>query len=364
MKSVRLILIILGLSTVLSSCNPPKAQFPIESNFPLEQVFSVSVDEDIERVAVSDTWIAIQTVEKITAIDSTSLEVIWSIPFLAGSTDDSKFQITNNYLIVAANDQIVMIDKDGQQKQLNLNLDGGAIWRLVATYPDYLYVLRGSDWTLEAYDTNQNKFLWKTIVGRGGADVFYDSVKDTAYVLTRDHSVRAFENSTGVVLWETKKSVLLSVFDADVLYLCETRDGDGVYRFSALDVATQNIIWTLDIEQIKKVYKVTLVDNLLIASTRDGLIAIDKSEANIAWHALESEIFFTPPIVLNNVLIAKGASRKVYALSPSTGAVIGFVQLEDSNNIEPSYAARGEVHQVNGGLVFNTKTALFIYKFK
>jgi hypothetical protein len=314
---------------LLSGCKAAGHQLPIESNFPLKQAVNISSNEEIERMAVSDTWMAIQTSSKLIGLDINSQERLWSVDFKLWYTRGTKFQIVNDNLIAASRKEIILVNREGQATNIALDLPNeGSIIRLVAVYPNYLYVITGPDWLLQVYDITQNSLLWKTTVGRGGADVFYDAITDIAYITTRDYSIRAFENSTGKLLWEQEKSVLHSIYEAKILYMCEPTDSENTYRFSALDVVTQKALWSTDIEGIDPVYTLSILNNLLLTGTGDGMVALNKADGKEKWHTLEDEEFFTSPVEFGNTIFVKGSSHVVYAISPYGGRVIGLAELE------------------------------------
>jgi outer membrane protein assembly factor BamB len=361
-------LFVLGvLLIILPACGSDrKTRTPVESNFPLKQVQIFPSEEVIQKIAVSNSWIATYSSDKMTAIDTETQKILWSINFNVFTDFDSEFQISNDTLIAAATDQILLVDKSGSRRTLNLEPKGGNITRLVAIYPNHIYVIRGYDWTLEAYDTSQNTLLWTTHVGRGGADVFYAASKNIAYVSTRDKGIRAFDNSTGKVIWEQDRSSLQSAFEGGVLYTVEHTNNTNTFRFSAFNVESQKELWKQEITSITHVYKLTIIDKLLIASENDGLMALNKSNGEEVWKTDPGEPLYTRPVEFDDAIYVKGPSFTVYAISPSNGDVIGFVQLEKENPIfvQPKYEVLTGVYGLNDGIVVNTRNAVVIYKAK
>lgn len=360
MKRIALALLILSL---ISACMIYETPSLDESTFPLKQFLTLPIEGDIQEIAVSDTWIAIHTLDKIIAIDIDTQKTLWSRNFSV-ITYGEGFLMNGDTLVAASLDQIVLMGKLGEEKVINLDPGGGSITKLVAVYPNYLYVIRDPKWTLEAYDISKNILLWKTIVGRGGADeVFYGSPNNIAYV--SGGPVRAFDNSTGALLWEQKGNVWRSAFDAGVLYIFEEMNGDDNYRFAAIDVENQKELWEKDIiiPSSSSVYKLTIIDDLLIASTND-LIAMDKYTGQQVWKTGVGYTFYTSPVEFNGIIYAKaGSNRAVYAISPSDGSVTGYARLEnvslfDGENITDS------VYKLEDGIAINTKNAVVIYKKK
>lgn len=365
MKTTRTIFTLLMLSTILLSCNISEGQeASIELDFPLEQVQNLPTNEAIEKIAVSDTWIATYSSGKVTAWDVETRKTLWSIALPVRTDNDSEFQIINDILVAAYTDQIFLVNKLGQKSELDLPPEEGGITRLVAIYPSYIYVIRGYDWRLEAYDISQNALLWTTYVGRGGCDVFYDASKNIAYVTTRDKSIHVFDNTTGKVVWERDRSSLHSAFEEGILYTVEHTNDTKMFRFSAFDVESQKELWKKDITPITHVYKLTIIDQLLIASESDGLIALNKSSGDESWRIDTGEPFYTRPVEFNDVIYVKGLSRAVYAISPANGDIIGFVKLEKTRSIQPYYESIADVFKLKDGIVFNTRNAVVIYKTK
>ncbi len=367
MKAIKTISSLLVLLIILPSCGSNlETRTPVDSDFPLKQVQIFPATEAVEKVAVSDTWIATYSSGKVTAWDVETQKTLWSIDLPVRTDKDSEFQISNDILISASTNQIFLVNKLGEKEELNLLSEGENIVRLVAIYPNYIYVIRGYDWRLEAYDISQNALLWTTYVGRGGCDVFYDASKNIAYVTTRDKSIRAFDNATGKVVWEQDRSSLHSAFEEGILYTVEHTNDRNTFRFSAFDVEGQKELWKKDITPITHVYKLTIIDKFLIASERGGLIALNKSSGDEVWQTDTGEPFYTRPVEFDDVIYAKGPSFTVYAISPSDGDVIGFVQLESENPIfaQPKYEVLTGVYSLKDGIAVNTRNAVVIYKAK
>ncbi len=367
MKTIRNFLVLILLSAVLLSCNAPSDSLtPVQSNFPLKQTMIFPSNDVIEKIAVSDNWMAISGSGKITGVDIKRQKILWTVDFSVFMDSDPEFQIINDTLVAASYDQVILVNKTGQKREITLDPSGGDrhIIKLVAVYPNYLYVIRGTNWTLEVYDISRNLLLWKTIVGRGGTDVFYDAAKNITYVTTRDYSIQAFNNLTGTILWQENRSALFGAYNSGILYICEQSGSSDIFRFSAIDAENQKELWKRDFASIHNVYKLTAISDLLIASTTYGLIAIDESNGNEVWHNLEDETFYTTPVELDGVLYARGSSHTVYAISRSDGNVIGFVELGDTSFIQPHYEVFAGVYRLKDGIAFNTRNAVVIYKTK
>lgn len=357
--------IIFTISVFLFSCKSEDKQYPVNVKFPLVETSSFDLKSTIENVAVSDAWMAIQTSDSLRAIDINSLTTLWEMPFRVDNSMVNQFLIIeDSFLVAASKDEINLIDKAAKVTAINLSSSEEDVWKIIAVYPGYLYVLRGPNWILEAYDIDKNILLWKAVVGRGGTNVFYDSNSKTAYVTTRDNSIRAFDNSTGAVLWKQDGKAIYSAFEAGILYFCETTNVEDTYQISAMDVFTQKVLWRTKVEDVDAVYKLTLYDNLLVVSTRRGIIALDKYSAVQIWHSISEDAFLAAPSGVNGVLYVKGASHTVYGINPNTGDVVGYIMFEGNSIIQPSFEARGELYSIPNGIAFFTGNKLFFYKAK
>jgi outer membrane protein assembly factor BamB len=365
MKTIKMILAILILSILLSCCTSSGNSAPVESNFPLNQILSIPVDEVIQRLAVLDTWIAIGTPNKIIAMDIDTQKTLWSIDFQPKPGFDDQFQFINDTLVAASTDEIILLDRNGQKRKINLPLyrNNSKIIDVAAIYPNNLYIIRGSLRMLEAYDISKNNILWSIGDGRG-AKVFLDPVNNIAYVAT-SYSLRAVDNATGDILWEKDTDSQPSAFEDGVLFICGGGDNKSTLHISAIDVNKQKELWKTDVANFNPVYQCTIIDNLLIANGGGGLIAVNKLNGNLDWRTSINEDFRTKPVKFKDIIYLKGPSFPVYAISPIDGKIVGFVKLEDANPfMQPSYEVTAGVYRLKDGIIFNSRNAVVIYKAK
>lgn len=361
MKKLKILFVL--LSVVLFSCSLAlEKNILIESNFPLRQSYIFSVDEVVQKVAVTDTWFAIYTPGKLTGVEIETQATLWSLDSSVRADTESEFQIIDDTLIAASTNQVFLVNKSGQKLEINLEPKEEDIIRLIALYPNYLYVIRGPNWRLEVYDFHRNVKLWSMLVGRGGADVFYDDSQNIAYVTTRDNFFHALNNTTGEVVWKQDRSSLHSAFEKEILYAVAIGSDKDTFRFSAFDVNSQKELWENEIPSIAQIYELTIIDKFLIASGSEGLIAIDKSNGNVIWRTPTGEKFYTRPIEFDGVIYAKGASHTVYAISPRNGDFVGFVRLEAGGDIQPMHEIFSGVYKFNDGILFNTRNAIVVYR--
>ena len=355
-----IIIFMLGLMAVSCGVISPQT-FPQNQNFPLVNVVEIPSKDKIEKVAISDTWLAIQTQNNLTGLDIVTQKQLWSIPFSGDVT--SKFSIVNDNLVAASNYQIVVVNKLGQKKVIDL----GAIVvidELISVNGNFLYIIRDQDWNLAVYDISKNLLLWKTAVGRGITDVFLDPVNGVVYVVTTE-SVRAFDNSSGTLLWQQERGAWHSVLNNGVLYLCEQTAQNYSYKLSAINVKNQQEIWSKTLSgDIGDIHSLSVINEMLTVGTIEGLIAIDKLNGNQIWQTAKDDIFYMSPIEFNGIIYAKGSSRKVYAISPNDGKILGYIQMEADTAFQSKYESLAGVFSLKDGVAFSTNASVFLFKTK
>ena len=358
----KLLLVLTTLPIILSCMlysSPPLG----ESNFPLKKVLTTSIKADIQGIAVGDTWIAVRTQDAIIAFDIDTLKELWTLDIQVSALREN-FQMVNDILVAASEEQIFLIDRRGNKKEIDVDAEVKQIIRMLGAYSNYIYIVGGPEWTLEAYDISQNKMLWKSRAGRNVGDVFYDPSNNIAY-LTRNDFVRAYDNSSGKVLWE-KRDVfgVGTLYESGILYVPVPTNVEDAFRLAAINGASQESLWEKDIPypaDIRASHS-TIIDNLLIYRG-DGMIAVDKSDGDLVWTTPSvGDEFYDIPVEFDSVIYVKGLDTgAVYAISLNDGTVIGQTRLEDLGPID---VASGGVYALKDGIVFNTKNEIVIYKAK
>lgn len=363
MKKLQLLFFL--FTVILCSCASRRDTYdPVVSNFPLNQNQILPVNDLVKRIAVADTWIAIYTPAMLRAVDINTQETLWQMNLEVQEDDELGLQVVDDTLIAIATNQVFLINRSGEKTELTLESPNDPIIKLVAFYPDYVYIIRFPDWRLEAYSVSQNKRLWTVQVGRGGANVFYEELTNVAYVTTRENAFFALDNTTGKMFWRQDRSSLYSVFEHGIIYTVERDDGQNQYLLSAFDAERQEELWVTDVSFGSHAYNLSLVNKFLIVSGNEGLLALDKSNGAVVWQTTKGEEFQTKPVELGSVIYAKAISLKVYAVSPVTGEFIGFVSLEEPSNPHPMYELLSGVYEIDNGILFNTRDAVVIYKSK
>jgi outer membrane protein assembly factor BamB len=351
---------------LLVSCiSIPMNRIPVESNFPLKQDKIFSTSDVIERIAVSESWLAVYTPGTVTAIDIETGKPLWQMNLMIQSDDPLSFLMKDSSLIATTTNQVWMIDKLGQKEKLNIESEDvktKSIIRVASVYTDNMYINRFPDWRLEAYSISQNRKMWDMSVGRGSTDVFYDESRGIAYVATRYNSFYAIDNETGDVLWQNDRSTLRATYQSGVVYIVEKGDRSRELRISAFNVGSQATLWQNQIEFDPSVYFVKIINDLVIIGGDGGLLAMNKTDGSRAWQTSYNESFMSEPVEYDGIIYDKGTSHTVYAISPDNGSLIGQVTLERSKSIEPMYDLISGVYKIKDGIVFNTSHDVFLYK--
>ena len=348
---------------VLSACGAPSDnQFPVESNFPLEQIRIFSTEENIERVATSNNWLAIYTSGALTAVDIQTKKPLWHMNVTIQAEDPLGLLMVNDILVATSTNQVFLIDKLGEKKELSLESPEENIIRLAAAYAGYAYINRSPDWRLEAYSTSKNAKLWTLLVGRGETNVFYDESKKISYITTQYESIFAINNATGEVLWKYSGSTLSTAYEDGVIYAVGMGSNSHSIRLSAFDVQKQREIWADEVTFSKYVYTMTVLNDLIVVSGDEGLLAVNKADGAMLWQTPEGESFMSKAVEYDSMIYAKATSHTVYAISPQNGGFVGYVSLESSKSVEPGYDLVSGVYRVKGGIVFNTRHAVWMYK--
>ena len=356
MKKITIIFI-LGLIVVACSITPSQI-LPQNQNFPLIGVSEIPSNDKVKKLAVSDTWLAIQDQNNLVGFDLTTQKQLWSVPF--NSDIDSSFSIVNDNLVAASGTQIVVINKSGQ-KNVVVTVN---IMHLISIDQNFLYVMQGANWDLAVYDISKNALLWKIPVGRGVTNVHLDTLTGIVYVVTTE-SISAFDNISGKLLWQQESGAWHSTLHNDILYLCKPISQSNSYKLSAINVENQQETWSKTFSgDIVYTYGLTVIDQILVISTTGGLIAIDTQNGSQIWQAVKDDVFYTSPVKFNEIIYTKGLSRKIYAISPDDGKILGYVQMETDRALRPTYEALAGVFLLKDGIAFNTNTAVFLFKAK
>jgi outer membrane protein assembly factor BamB len=335
-----------------------------DSDFPLELIKTYKTDYSIEKLAVSDSWIAISGANQITAIDLQSDKVLWVVNDIF-IDKDSRFEIVNGILFVATSDNVIMINKTGEKQLIKLKGGRENLIQLNAINGEYLYVTRGNEWILEVYSIKKNAFLWETKVGRGYSEVHSDLETDKTYIATSE-SIHAFESSSGNPLWDKTISITSSFFEDGILYILQQPKSNSVYMIKALNAALDGEeIWNSQIRINSSIdlIQMKVLQSLLVINTGFEYLAYNKGTGIPVWESSLDTTIYNAPLELDGVLYSKGGDGVMYAISPTTGSIIGVMKFAPPS-FQTQYDAGQNLYKVNDWIVVSTDTQVFILGVK
>jgi outer membrane protein assembly factor BamB len=365
MKKTVLAMLILPITF---SCIPYSTPELGETNFPLQQVAKIPVEANVKEVVLGDTWMAISTTdEKIVSFDIDAQEMLWEIDFSTISSLGKKSMfVDEDNLIAVSSDQIVMVDKSGDRKYINVDEDVKPIIEVSEVNSGYIYVI-GGNWNLQAYDYQQNIMLWEERgLGRGVRDVSYDPGNKLVYV-TLDETVYTDDNLTGKTLSEAARHYGEHLIDGVLYTLTNTNQNNAEthYEIKALDVKTQEMLWQNSFVLPYNNYRGNLlaVGGGLVFKDDYWMVEFNKLSGEELWKIGFGEAITAPPVEFNNVIYAMGYdSHTVFAISADDGSIIGTANLEKDDFF--AFISYGEVFRIEDGILFNTSDSVVIYKIK
>ncbi|MBQ8436299.1 MAG: PQQ-binding-like beta-propeller repeat protein [Alphaproteobacteria bacterium] len=246
--------------------------------------------------------------------------------------------------------------------------------RIAPTVQNGRLLVQTIDNALIALNAINGEEVWKykttsemtTLVG--GASPAYSSNEDVAVAAFSNGELRAFKASTGTPLWgemlispkRTNSLANITAIKANPII-----DGDKVFAaghsdvLAAIDLRTGKKIWEREISTsnqpwIAGQFMYVLTDNFeLIAFQKDtGLIIWNKKLPIPDYNAGLSA---SGPVLTNNSLLVTLSDGHVFAISPYTGQVLGFINVDDEVELSPIVA--------DGVVIFTTNEAdLLAYK--
>ncbi len=246
--------------------------------------------------------------------------------------------------------------------------------RIAPTIQNNRLLVQTIDNTLIALDAFNGKEIWKykttteatTLVG--GASPAYSSEEDVAVAAFNNGELRAFKASTGTPLWSemlispkrTNSLAEITAIKANPII-----DGDKVFAaghsdvLMAIDLRTGRKIWEREISTSNQPW--IAGQFMYVLSDDFELIALQKNTGKVVWNKKlpvpehSTGLAAVGPVLANNSLIAALSDGHVFAVSPYTGAILGFINVDDEILLSPVIA--------NGVVIFTTNDAeLLAYK--
>ena len=213
---------------------------------------------------------------------------------------------------------------------------------------------------LLALDAMTGKELWhydseaEATTFVGGASPAYDSEQDLIVAAFSNGELRAFKASTGSPLWadwlySSKKSTPLASINS--IKANPVIAGSVVFAagnnglLTAIDIRTGNRIWQRDLTVTNQPW--VAGDYLFAVAENSDLVAIENKSGRIIWSTKiplgtedddKSGAFISGPILTDNRLLVTTSTGYAFAVSPYTGKIMSYVNLETSIESAPIVA--------------------------
>ena len=216
------------------------------------------------------------------------------------------------------------------------------------------------DNTLIALDAGSGRELWQyksiqentTLVG--GASPAFDQNLDVLVAAFSNGELRAIKASTGTPLWSVlmvSRKRMNSLSSINTIKANPVIDNGVVYAagnnhiMMAIDLRTGTPIWEREISSNNQPW---VVGDVLYAVSNDAdLLAIEKKSGRIIWSTKiplgkdASELsgaFVSGPVLTGYRLIVTSSKGYAFAVSPFSGKILGFIDLDDEVNTAPVVA--------------------------
>ena len=247
-------------------------------------------------------------------------------------------------------------------------ISGKELWRFdnelpfhIAPTADGNYVFAQTiDNTLFALDASTGKELWRyksiqentTLLG--GASPAYDEKLDVVVAAFSNGELRAIKASTGTPLWSVlmvSRKRLNSLSSINTIKANPVIDNGTVYAIGnnhimmAVDLRTGMPIWEREISSVNQPYVAGKV--LYVLSNDATLLAIEKASGRIVWSTKIplgrdvkeiSGTFVSGPVLTGYRLIVTTSKGYAFAVSPFSGKILGFIDLDEGVSMSPVVA--------------------------
>ncbi len=246
--------------------------------------------------------------------------------------------------------------------------NGAEIWRFdnevpfrIAPTVSSKYIFAQTlDNTLFALDANSGHELWKyksiqentTLVG--GASPAFDEGLDVVVAAFSNGELRAIKASTGTPLWSVlmvSRKRMNSLASINTIKANPVINDGVVYAagnnhvMMAIDLRTGTPIWEREISCNSQPW---VAGKVLYALSNDAnLFAIEKKTGRIIWSTKiplgkdASELsgaFASGPVLTGYRLIVTSSKGYAFAVSPFSGKILGFIDLDEEVNSSPIVA--------------------------
>ncbi len=232
--------------------------------------------------------------------------------------------------------------------------------RIAPTVSDNYVFVQTIDNILIALNAENGKELWKykstkeatTLVG--GASPAYDATNDVVVAAFSSGELRAIKASTGTPLWSVlmvsrKRINSLSAINSvkanpvikdNVVYAAGNNN-----VLMAIDLRTGIPVWEREVSSVNQPWVVGKY--LYILSNDADLAAIERSSGKIIWTtriplgedvSAKSGVFLSGPVLTGYRLIVASSNGQAYAISPYSGKILGYIELDEGVVVPPVVA--------------------------
>ncbi|MBV6397147.1 MAG: Outer membrane protein assembly factor BamB [Anaerolineales bacterium] len=364
----KITVVVLVVSAVLLSCGFFQPSQVIENEkFPLDELWSVNFNIPVYKLAASNEVIAIGTSNGVQAIEASTGKSLWILDFPLDT--DSILAFTGNNLVVAdsAAKQIIIIGPEGNEIR-RFNLDSEGDFQVLAVHSKFVFVRTVPSWNLEVFDLQTGMKNWQILVDRGDVSISFDSASEVTYITTSSF-VGAYDATSGNEIWKFSSETRTGVLDSGVLYYYseDTKNNKNVGYISAIDIQDGSQLWSVEIplEIRTAIYNLATFNDLLIASTDFGLIALSKIDGHEIWQSETNEFVYGKPITINDFLYARGTNTRIlYAISPDNGSYVGYLKLGTPPLLATSQRENDILYRSGDRLIFTFGKLVYAYQMK
>lgn len=293
-------------------------------------------------------------------------ETIWERKVKPVNREDKNIAIKGAG-IAAANNLVYITTGFGGVFALDM-VTGNPVWYFEADNPIRIAPTAGSDMVLiqtianklVALDAQKGTELWHyeseaegtTMVG--GASPAYDEEQDLIVAAFSNGELRAFKASTGSPLWadwlySSRKSTPMAAINtikANPVIAGNTVFAAGhSHVMTAIDVRTGNRIWQRDISASSQPW--VAGDYMFVVANNSDLIAVENATGRIVWSTKiplgteddnKTGAFISGPVLTDNRLLVTTSTGYAFAVSPYTGKILSYVDLEQPIETSPVVA--------------------------
>ena len=334
-------------------------------------------------VIASKVVFTIDADAKVSAKRLDSGETIWERRVKPENKDDKNIAIKGAGIAVAY-DKVYVTTGFGGVFALDMRT-GEPVWyfgvenpiRISPTVDNNIVFVQTIANELVALDATNGTKLWSyeseaegtTMVG--GASPAYDVEQDLVVAAFSNGELRAFKATTGSPLWvdwlySSRKSTPLATINT--IRANPVIAGNVVFAAGqsnllvAIDIRTGNRIWQRDLTLNNQPW--VSGDYLFAIANNSDLIAIENTTGRILWSTkipLGSEdddktgAFLSGPVLTDNRLLVTTSTGYAFAISPYTGKIMSYVDLETPIETSPVVA---------DGILLLTTNDAEIYAYK